>query len=232
MRREEVALLAGMSTDYYVQLEQGREKHPSSSVLDALARVLRLDVDGRKHLRDLASRETVLRDAIPERARDALGDLVRRWLGVPAMLVTPWMDVVARNDLADALYAGLSLRDNLARMAFLDGDIAGFVPDTDQLARCTVATLRAAAGPGPYAPRMAELIGELSARSASFRRLWARHDVHRKGSAVKRFRHPVAGDLTVHQHVLSLPEHPELQLWLYQADPGSASEEALLRLAG
>ncbi|WP_028936274.1 helix-turn-helix domain-containing protein [Pseudonocardia spinosispora] len=232
LRREEVAMLAGVSTDYYVQLEQGRENRPSTQVLDALARVLRLDFDTHAHLRSLATHDAVLRnaDTIPTPAGHALTDLIERWVAVPAMLVRPWMDVVARNSAADALYDGLVLRDNLARMAFLDERVAEFVPDTEHLARCTVATLRASAGPEPHAPRMVELIGELSLRSESFRRLWARHDAHRKGSAVKRFIHPMVGPLTLHQHVLTLPDDPELQLWLYQAEPGSESEHALTRL--
>ncbi|WP_037067090.1 helix-turn-helix domain-containing protein [Pseudonocardia acaciae] len=234
LRREEVAVLAGVSTDYYVQLEQGRGKRPSTQVLDALARVLRLDFDTHAHLRNLAARDTALRGsvAITDDTRRALDDLVRRWVGVPAMLVTPWMDVVTRNGPADALYAGLALRDNLARMAFLDENIGSFVADPAHLARCTVATLRASAGPEPHAPRLVELIGELSVRSELFRRLWARHDAHNKASAVKHFRHPAVGDLTLHQHVMSLPHNPELQLWIYQAEPGSASEKALLRLSG
>ncbi|MFI1919444.1 hypothetical protein [Nocardia sp. NPDC020380] len=150
-------------------------------------------------------------------------------ISTPAMLVTPWLEVTARNTLADALYDGLPLRDNLARMAFLDDAVTRFVEDPDQLAQCTVATLRAAAGPQPHAPQMIELIEELSLRSDEFRRMWARHDVHRKGSAIKLFHHPLVGRLTLHQHVLTLPDHPDLQLWIYQAESGS--EHALGKLA-
>jgi transcriptional regulator with XRE-family HTH domain len=231
LRREEVALLAGISTDYYVRLEQGREKRPSTQVLDALARALRLDHDAHTHLNALGSPGRPARnvDEAPGNTRRALTDLLRQ-IATPAMLVAPWLEVMARNRLADALYEGLSLRDNLARMAFLDDAVTRFVEDPDQLARCTVATLRAAAGPPPHAPQMIELIGELSLRSARFRRMWARHDVHRKGSAVKHFRHPVAGRLTLHQHVMILPDQHGLQLWIYQAEPGSDSEHALRKL--
>lgn len=134
-----------------------------------------------------------------------------------------------RHLIADALYAGLTLRDNLARMAFLDPGIGAFVPDPESLARCTVATLRPATGPRPYAPQMVDVIGELSRRSASFRRLWERHDVHRKNSAVNDFRRPVVGPLTVHQHIMTLPDQ-ELQTWIYQAEPDSPSEGALRAL--
>ncbi|MGX1776760.1 helix-turn-helix domain-containing protein [Nocardia brasiliensis] len=233
LRREEVAMLADVSTDYYAHLEQGREKHPSTQVLDALARVLRLDYDAHTYLRALAApSEPVWRTDQDLGSIDrALTSLLNQ-ITTPAMLVTPWMAVAARNRPADALYGGIPLRDNLARMAFLDDAITGFVDDPDQLARCTVATLRAAAGPEPHAPQMIELIGELSLRSDTFRQLWARHDVHRKGSAIKNFHHPAVGWLTLHQHVLTLPDHPELQLWIYQAEPGSDSERAVRKLAG
>ncbi|MFI6167880.1 hypothetical protein ACIBCN_13955 [Nocardia sp. NPDC051052] len=159
----------------------------------------------------------------------ALAGLLQH-ITTPAMLVTPWLEVTARNAPADALYDGLPLRDNLARMAFLDDTVTRFVADPDQLAQCTVATLRAAAGPRPHRPQMIELIGELSLRSDKFRQLWARHGIHRKGSAVKHFHHPVAGKLTLYQHVMPFPDDPELQLWIYQAEPGSDSEHALRKL--
>ncbi|MEU3958993.1 helix-turn-helix transcriptional regulator [Streptomyces buecherae] len=232
LRREEVALLAGVSTDYYVHLEQGRERRPSPQVLAALARALRLDAAAHTHLRALADQPSspTAPDTLPTGTEGSLTHLVRHWVTAPAMLVTPWLDVLVRNGPADALYAGLPLRDNLARMAFLDPAVGEFVPDPEHLAQCTVGTLRAAAGPAPHTPQMADLIGELNDRSAAFRRLWARHDVHRKASATKHFRHPVAGPLTLRQHVLTLPDHPELQLWIYQAEPGSPSERALLAL--
>ncbi|WP_433574953.1 helix-turn-helix domain-containing protein [Nocardia brasiliensis] len=232
LRREEVAMLANVSTDYYTHLEQGREKHPSTQVLDALARVLQLDYDAHTHLRALAAPS-----GPGWRTDQDLGSIERAWTSLlehittPAMLVTPWLAVTARNRPADALYDGIPLRDNLARMAFLDDAITRFVDDPDQLARCTVATLRAAAGPEPHAPQMIELIGELSLRSDTFRQLWARHDIHRKGSAIKHFHHPVAGLLTLHQHVLTLPDHPELQLWIYRPEPGADSEHAVRKLA-
>ncbi len=232
LRREEVAMLAGVSTDYYVHLEQGRENRPSTQVLDSLARVLRLDHDTHAYLRALAEpgRPAGKADQDLGNTHRALAVLLQQ-ITTPAMLVTSWLEVTARNRPADALYDGLPLRDNLARMAFLDDTVARFVEDPDQLAQCTVATLRAAAGPPPHTPQMIELIGELSLRSDRFRELWARHDIHRKGSAVKHFHHPIAGRLTLYQHVMTLPDHPDLQLWIYQAEPGSDSERALRRLA-
>ncbi|GAB3473697.1 helix-turn-helix domain-containing protein [Amycolatopsis cihanbeyliensis] len=231
LRREEVATLAGVSTDYYVHLEQGREKRPSTQILDALARVLQLDYDTHTYLRALAGPDRPVWRTDQDlgnthRTHRALAGLLQQ-ITAPAMLVTPWLEVTARNKPADALYDGLPLRDNLARMAFLDDAVTRFVEDPDQLAQCTVATLRAAAGPPPHTPQMIELIEELSLRSDRFRQLWARHDIHRKGSAVKHFHHPTAGRLTLHQHVMTLPDHPELQLWIYQAEPGSDSEHAL-----
>ncbi|WP_405162833.1 helix-turn-helix transcriptional regulator [Nocardia sp. NBC_01499] len=229
LRREEVAMSAGVSTDYYVHLEQGREKRPSTQVLDALARALRLDYDAHTYLRALAAPSRPAPKAHGNTHRTLTGLLPQ--ITTPAMLVTPWLEVIARNGPADALYDGIPLRDNLARMAFLDDAVTRFVEDPDQLAQCTVATLRAAAGPRPHAPQMIELIGELSLRSGKFRQMWARHDIHRKGSAVKHFRHPVVGPLTLYQHVMTLPDHPESQLWIYQAEPGSDSEHALGVLA-
>lgn len=227
LRREELAMLAGVSTDYYVHLEQGREKHPSTQVLDALARVLQLDYDAHTYLRSLTAPGAPA-GRVDQHLGDTLANLLPQ-ITTPAMLVTPWLDVTARNQPADALYDGLPLRDNLARMAFLDDEITHFVEDPDQLAQCTVATLRAAAGPQPHPSQLIELIGELSLRSDKFRQLWARHDIHRKGSAVKHFHHRSAGRLTLHQHVMALPDHPGLQLWIYQAEPGS--EHALRKLA-
>jgi hypothetical protein len=225
-------MLAGVSTDYYVHLEQGREKHPSTQVLDALARALQLDYDAHTYLRGLAAPVHLA----PKVHQDldnidaALAGLLQH-ISTPAMLVTSWLEVTARNKLADALYDGLPLRDNLARMAFLDDAVTRFVANPEQLAQCTVATLRAAAGPQPRSPQMIELVRELSLRSDRFRQMWARHDVHRKGSAVKHFHHPVVGELTLYQHVMPLLDHPDLQLWIYQAEPGSASECAVRRLA-
>ncbi|RJQ81031.1 helix-turn-helix domain-containing protein [Pseudonocardiaceae bacterium YIM PH 21723] len=228
LRRDEVALLAGVSTDYYVQLEQGRERRPSVQVLDALAKALLLDLDTHSHLRGLVAVDPVPAPAPTDHG--LLTELIQRWPDTPAMLVTPWLDVIARNPLADALYAGLRYRDNLARMAFLDEKVAELIEDAGQLARCTAASLRAAAGREPHPPELVELISELTLRSAAFRPMWARHDVHRKGSAVKRFRHATAGVLTLHQHVLRLPDHAGLEVWVYQAEPGSDSERALQRL--
>lgn len=231
LRREEVAMLAGISTDYYVHLEQGREKHPSTQVLDALARVLRLDYDTHAHLLALAAATQLA----PRDHQDlggiqiAFADLLHQ-ITTPAMLVTSWLDVTARNASADALYDGLPLRDNLARMAFLDDAVAHFVADPEQFTQCTVATLRRAAGLQPRSPQMSDLIEELSLRSDRFRELWARHDVHRKGNAVKHFNHPVVGQLVLQQHVMPVPDHPDLQLWIYQAEPGSESECAVRRL--
>ncbi|MBF6127083.1 helix-turn-helix domain-containing protein [Nocardia brasiliensis] len=232
LRRDEVAMLAGISTDYYVHLEQGREKHPSTQVLDALARVLQLDYDTHTYLRALADPGRPAWNTSQDlgNTQRVLAGLLEQ-ITTPAMLVTPWLEVTARNKLADALYDGLPLRDNLARMAFLDEAVNRFVEDPDQLAHCTVATLRAAAGPQPHTRQMTELIGELSLRSDKFRQLWARHDIHRKGSAVKHFHHPVVGRLMLHQYAMTLPDHPDLQLWIYQAEPGSDSEHALRRLA-
>jgi transcriptional regulator with XRE-family HTH domain len=232
LRREEVAMLAGVSTDYYIHLEQGRERRPSPQVIDALARALRLDVDTHRHLRELASpTRAPHRDRAPETDR-LLVDLIEQWVATPAMVVTDWLDVVARNPLGDALYAGLPYRDNLARMTFLGDAVKDFVDDWDQLAQCTVATLRSAATHDAHQPELVDLVGELSRSSEPFRRLWSRHDAHRKVSARKRFHHATAGPLTLHLHVMTLPDHPHLQLWIYQPEPGTVARAGATALEG
>lgn len=223
LRREEVAMLAGVSTDYYIHLEQGRERRPSPQVIDALARALQLDIDTHQHLRELADprNATIDRHGSPPDTQRMLADLIQRWVTSPAMIVTSWLDVIACNPLGDALYAGLPYRDNLARMTFLSDSVKGFVDDWDQLARCTVATLRSATTSGTtHPPELVDLISELSQRSEPFRRLWSRHDAHRKVSARKRFHHPTAGPLTLQLHVMTIPDHPHLQMWIYQPEPG------------
>jgi transcriptional regulator with XRE-family HTH domain len=225
LRREEVAMLAGVSTDYYIHLEQGRERRPSAQVVASLARALLLDHDAHRHLADLAS-TTIIGGAGPEQpSPEDFAALIRRWTTTPAMVVTSWLEVVARNPAADALYGGLLHRDNLARMTFLDAGAREFVDDWAQLAHCTVGTLRSASD-GREPPELTELIEELSLHSADFRQEWARYDVHRKRRAVKVFHHPI-GRLELTQHVLTVPERPDLQLWVYDAEAGSEHERRL-----
>ncbi len=228
LRREEVAMLAGVSTDYYVRLEQGRERRPSEQVLDALARVLDLDADATEHLYELAHPRPRRRltDGRAERVSPNLLRLLMGWEATPAVVHGRYMDVLATNRLADALYAGLANRDNLIRMTFLDPGARDLYPDWEKIARDKTAHLRSAAT-DPDDPYLPSLVEELSAHSEEFRRLWARHDVGAKTRERKRFHHPDVGDLDLSYESFTVNSAPGQQLLIFQADPGSASEYAL-----
>jgi transcriptional regulator with XRE-family HTH domain len=232
LRREEVAMLAGVSTDYYVRLEQGRERHPSAQVLDALASALRLEDDARTHAHKLA--QPVPRRAATagriEKASPNLVRLLEKWAHTPALVLGRYLDVLARNSLADALYGGMTYSNNIMRLVFLDPAAREFYRDWALVSRATVAGLRAAVGADIDDPRLTSLVGELSLKSPEFRRLWARHDVRGKTHARKRFQHPLVGELTLHYESFTVNSAPNQQLLVYQAEPASPSEQALLLL--
>ena len=173
LRREELALLAGVSVDYYVRLEQGRDTHPSEQVLDALARALCLDDDAVAHLHDLARPAPRRRRPRqrPERVRPGVLRLLESWSAIPAFVLGRRMDVLAFNALAGMLHDGFATERNMVRLVFLDPAARDTFPDFDAVAQETVATLRAAAGADLDDPRLAELVGELSLKSDEFRRL-------------------------------------------------------------
>ncbi|MFI7128685.1 helix-turn-helix transcriptional regulator [Nonomuraea sp. NPDC050153] len=227
LRRQEVARLAGVSTDYYVRLEQGRERHPSAQVVDALARVLGLEEDAVAHLHALARATAGSRrpDARSERVSPQLVGMMAAWPRTPAVVLGRRLTVLAANTLGEALFAGHAYSGDLVRLVFLDPDARTFYPDWDRVAVTTVAGLRPAAGYDD--PLLDELVAELSAASETFRRLWARHDIRQKTHETKRFRHPLVGELTLHYEALTVNSAPGQQLVVYQADPGSPSEEAL-----
>ncbi len=229
LRREEVATLAGLSTDYYIRLEQGRERSPSVQVVDALARALLLDDDATAHLHQLArpvpgrSRKTARR----QRVSPVLLRMMNTWTGTPAVILGRCMDVLAHNPLGGALFAGHTYSGDLMRLVFLDPDARDFYPDWDRVAANTVGGLREAAGTDYDDPRLIELVGELSLKSEAFRRLWSRHDIRQKRRETKRFRHPVVGELTLDYESLTINSAPGQQLVVYQAEPGSPSDHAL-----
>ncbi|NBE96195.1 helix-turn-helix domain-containing protein [Nonomuraea sp. KC401] len=232
LRREEVAQRAGVSTDYYVRLEQGRERHPSAQVVDALARALALGEDAAAHLHRLAGpaagrRRPALRR---EQVSPHLLRMMQAWPHTPAVVLGRCLTVLAGNALGRALFAGHAHSGNLVRLVFLDADAREFYPDWDRVAINTVAGLRAAAGADLDDPRLVEVVGELSLKSETFRTLWARHDIRQKTHETKRFRHPLVGALTLHYESLTVNGAPGQQLVVYQADPGSPSEEALTLL--
>ncbi|MEU1937924.1 helix-turn-helix transcriptional regulator [Streptomyces coeruleorubidus] len=232
LRREEVAMLAGVSSDYYVRLEQGRERHPSAQVVDALARALRLEDDAVDHLHRLA-RPVAARPrgrTRPEPVSPVLLRMMEGWHSTPAVVLGRCLTVLAHNALGRGLFAGHTHSGDLLRLVFLDPDARDFYPDWDRVAVNTVAGLRAAAGTGHDDPLLIATVGELSLKSEEFRRLWARHDIRQKTRETKRFRHPQVGELTLDYESLTVNSAPGQQLVVYQAAPGSPSEQALTLL--
>ncbi|MFJ4095196.1 helix-turn-helix domain-containing protein [Kitasatospora sp. NPDC089913] len=231
LRREEVAVLAGVSTDYYTRLEQGRERTPSAQLLNAVARALRLDEHAAAHLLRLAAPRPAHRPRhrAPGRPSPALRHLLDS-LDTPALVVGPALDVLALNPPAAALYTAFAPVDNLVRMTFLDPAARTFHRDWDRAAHDAVAALRSAAGRDREDRRLIELVGELSLKSPEFGRLWARHEVHGKTGGSKLLHHPRIGDLDLHYETLTVNSAPDQQLVVYQAAPGSPSAEGLLLL--
>jgi transcriptional regulator with XRE-family HTH domain len=239
LRREEVAILAGVSVDYYTRLERGNAGGASDSVLEALARALQLDDAERAHLFDLARAahgSVVRRRRRPQQAiRPSVQLMLDAMAGIPAFVRNDRLDIVGTNRLGRALYSqhfdSPHGPPSSARFAFLDPRARTFYVDWDRIANDVVAVLRAEAGRDPYDRDLSDLVGELSTRSETFRTLWAAHDVRRHDTGVKRFHHPVVGDLTFTYEALELVADPGLTLFVYTAEPGSRSEEAL-RLLG
>jgi transcriptional regulator with XRE-family HTH domain len=228
LRREELAQLAGVSVDYYVRLEQGRDIQPSDSVLDAIASALRLSDDERAHLFALVRRpRRRTRRQAPERVRPGVVRLVES-VGIPALVVGRRMDILAANPLAAALVSATH-GSNMLRYVFLDEGAKALYPDWESVAAETVAFLRLTSGEDPDDPGLVELVGELSLRSEAFRRLWARHDVRSKSFGAKRFEHPQVGPLELTYESLRLAD-PGQVLIMYAAEPGSPSATALALL--
>jgi transcriptional regulator with XRE-family HTH domain len=233
LRREEVAMLAGVSSDYYVRLEQGRDQHPSQQVLDALARALQLDDDATAHLHRLAAPPTRRRrhSPRPERAPAGIVQLIESWGETPAYVQGRYMDVLAVNPLATALAPYYVKGENLVRVAFLDARLRDMYEDWERIAETTVAGLRALVGPDVDDARLNELVGELSVRSERFRQLWARHDARPKRRGTTRIDHPLVGPLELSYEKLPIPDTDRQTLGVYHAAPGSASAQALALLA-
>ncbi|GAA0516912.1 transcriptional regulator [Paractinoplanes deccanensis] len=231
LRREEVALLAGVSADYYVRLEQGRETHPSPQVVAAVALALRLDAEATGHLHRLCLDDTQ-RPGHPrdETVSAQLLRLMDGWASTPAFIVGPALDVLAANSLAVALHSGFARFDNLARMVFADLAGRGFYRDWDRAARSCVAEIRAAYGFDPGSARIAVVVGELSSASDDFARLWRLHEVKGKSLDVKHVRHPDVGDLHIEYAAFTVNGNPHQQLVVYQAAPATPTAAAFERL--
>lgn len=236
LRREEVAHLAGVSVDYYTRLEQGRHSTPSDAVVDALARVFRLEPAARAHLADLArpARQRA-RQTPPQRVRPAMQQMIASMTEHPAVILGRRTDVLAANLLARALltdWTRLPARDrNYTRWIFLDPDARAAFLDWPSVAADVVGTLRLYAGRNPDDTRLSELVGELTIKSPEFRTWWNSHKVHERTHGTKHMIHPAVGPITLRYEALTLPGDEDQTLFLYTADPGSPSQENL-RLLG
>lgn len=238
LRREEVAMLAGVSVEYYTRMERGRLGGVSTQVLDAVARVLELDDDERAHLDDLARNAGVpARRAAPRARSSELTPAVRQILdsmSVPAFVQNGRLDVLAANELGCALYPGLFAMvpqpPNLARYAFLDPDAERFYADIDAARDLTVSILHATAGRDPRDGALADLVSELAARSGEFTRFWAKQNVHRHMRGRKVMDHPIVGRLDLEYNDLALPGDPDTVITTYTATPGSQSADGLALL--
>ena len=242
LRREEVAMLAGVSTDYYVRLEKGNSAGVSDEVLDAVARALQLDEAERVHLFDLAHAARPTRTRAPRRRQGQVRPSVQWMLDAmataPAFVGSARLDILAINALGRAFYspvfegAGNSgAPANFARFCFLDHRSHDFYPDWEGAANITVAQLRMAAGRDPLNRDLSDLVGELATRSEDFRTRWAAHDVRLHRAGTKQFRHPAVGVIEVAYNSIDLPADPGLTMTVYTAAPGSTSEDALRMLA-
>ncbi|NKY39822.1 helix-turn-helix transcriptional regulator [Cellulomonas septica] len=243
LRRSEVASLAGVSVEYYAKLERGAIGGASASVLDAVARALMLDDAERAHLFDLARAADGIPSSGRVRRRAARSTTPRPSLQWALAAITDGVafvrdqrqDLLATNGLGRAFYSPVigdgGRTPNLARFQFLDPAARDFYPDWDLFAEMCVAIMRAEAGRDPHDKGLQDLVGELSTRSETFRRLWGAHDVRTHGAGTKRFHHPVVGELVLAYEELAITAEPGQVLMVYTAEPGSPSAERLRLLA-
>jgi transcriptional regulator with XRE-family HTH domain len=240
LRREEVALLAGVSPEYYIRLERGQATGPSSGVVESIAAVLRLDDDERAHLDRLLAaltpearkhRKAAVKDTVSPGIRvllDSMGHL-------PAVVFNSRLDVLVANDLGRALYAPMLDIDgpvNSARFLFLGEHAArGLFPEWERIANDTVSILRIEAGRRPDDPALVALIGQLSTRSQTFRTRWAAHDVKAHRAGAKVFRHPLIGEITLPFENLTVDAAGDQVLTVFTPQPGSPEHDAIRLLA-
>ncbi len=245
LRREEVALLAGVSIDYYVRMERGNLGGASEQVLDGLADALQLDEAERAHLFALAR---AAGPASPRRARPAsttvrpaIQQVLDAITEAPAWIRNARHDILAVNDLARTLYspvldsavAGPTAKRpaNTTRFMFLDPAAREFFIDYDRMAMDAAAMLRLEAGSNPHDSELHSLVGELSTQSELFRRHWASQNVKFHRSGRKRLRHPAVGELDLNFEAMELPSDPSLRLNIYTAEPGTPAADGLKLLA-
>ena len=243
LRRSEVAMLAGVSVEYYAKLERGAIAGASASVLDAVSRALQLDDTERAHLLDLAraadgiptSGRPRRRTTRPGPPRASLEWALAAITDGVAVVRNPRQEIVAVNELGRAFYSPVigdgGRTPNLARFQFLDPAARDFYPDWELFAQMCVGIMRAEAGRDPHDKGLQDLVGELSTQSETFRALWAAHNVRTHGTGTKRFVHPVVGELTLAYEELALTAEPGTVMLIYTAEPGSPSAERLRLLA-
>jgi transcriptional regulator with XRE-family HTH domain len=239
LRREEVAMLAGISVEYYTRFERGNAAGASEDVLEGVARALQLDEAERAHLFDLvraanATSHPNRRRPTQERVRPVVQRILDS-ITAPAYVRNGRLDLLAANPLGHALYAPVfqdpTGTPNTARFIFLNPRASGFFPDWEKIANDAVAILRAEAGRDPYDKPLSELIGELSTRSDEFRVRWAAHNVKFHRTGAKTLHHPLVGDLTLDYEALDLPGDTGQRILVYSAEPGSPSQQSLDLLA-
>ncbi|ROP61255.1 MULTISPECIES: helix-turn-helix domain-containing protein [unclassified Curtobacterium] len=233
LRREEVAMLAGISSEYYLRLEQGRYRNPSAQVLESVARVLQLDEDTTAYLLGLVveqPRAHRQRRPVREVVPAGLRAFVDR-LGTPAFVEGRYLDVLTANPMAAALSPRLVVGANRLRDVFLDPEERALFVDWELATEGLVASFRQSVGTSIDDPRCVELVGQLSIASPRFQRLWGRHDIGGRRGAVMRFDHPVVGALQLHREKLIVAEAQDLTVAIYHADPGTADAEKLALLA-
>jgi transcriptional regulator with XRE-family HTH domain len=241
LRREEVALIAGMSAEYYKRIERGNATGASEAVIDGISRALKLDDAEHAHLYDLIRAANA--GTHPQRRRQTrkaqlspgMQQTIDAMSTVPVFVQNGRLDAVATNSLGRALFS-VMFEDarppvNAARFVFLDPRAQDFYQDWEANTRQIVAILRAEAGRSPSDRQLSDLVGELSTRSDLFRKLWGSHDVRQHGTGTKSIHHPVVGDLDLTYQGMDLSSDPGLQMLVFSAEPGSASHDGLQLLA-
>ena len=240
LRREELALLVGVSPDYMARLEKGNLGSASESVLESLAKALQLDDAERDYLLELArtargGSQPVRRRAQPQQLRPSLQHMLDAMGTVPAFIGNSRLDLIGTNALARAFYVQVldspAQPVNFARFCFLDPAAHDFYPDWERAADTTVAMLRTEAGRDPHNRALSDLVGELATRSGAFRTRWAAHNVHVHVTGSKKFHHPVVGELHLAFNTIPLPGDPGLSLTVYTPEPAAGTDERLALLA-